>query len=71
MARPRKGEEKDRPIHLGFRVPHWVRAGLGQIAAEEDCPVSDVVNEALVAFLKRNGIKRDEGLPARPKHKRP
>jgi hypothetical protein len=70
MGRPRKGEEKNAPHHLGFRVPQWVRAGLGQIAAERNCPVSDVANEALVGFLKRNGIKPDESLRTPPKKKR-
>jgi hypothetical protein len=57
MARPKAGEEKDRPIHMGFRVPVWVRAGLDLLAKKQDCPVSDVANEALAAHLKRNGIK--------------
>src|SRR5207244_9934059 len=57
MARPKAGEEKDRPIHMGFRVPEWVRAGLDLLAKKQDCPVSDVANEALIAHLKRNGIK--------------
>jgi hypothetical protein len=57
VGRPRRGEEKNAPHHLGFRVPKWVRAGLGQLAAQRDCPLSDIANEALVAYLKRNGIK--------------
>lgn len=57
MARPRKGEEKNAPIHLGFRVPEWVDAGLRKLADERGCPVSDIANEALVAWLKRHGVK--------------
>jgi hypothetical protein len=57
MARPRKGEEKNAPIHLGFRVPVWVHDGLQTLAAERGGPMSDIANEALVAYLKRNGIK--------------
>jgi hypothetical protein len=50
---------------INFHCSCKVRAGLGQIAAERDSPVSDVVNEALVAFLKRNGIRPDDTLRAR------
>jgi hypothetical protein len=57
MARPRKGDEKDRPIHMGFRVSEWVRTGLERIAKDEGLPLSDVAHDALVAYLKRHGIK--------------
>jgi hypothetical protein len=57
MARPKKGEEKVRPIHLGFRVAEWVRDGLVRLAEKDGVPVSDVANEALVTHLKRRGIK--------------
>ena len=57
MARPKAGEEKDRPIHLGFRVPIWVRDGLDRLAKQQDSPVSDIANEALATYLKRHGIK--------------
>jgi hypothetical protein len=57
MARPKAGEEKVRPIHLGFRVAEWVRAGLDRLAKQQGSPVSDVANEALIAHLKRNGIR--------------
>ena len=57
MARPKAGEEKDRPIHLGFRVPEWVKAGLALLAKKQGYPVSDVANEALASHLKRHGIK--------------
>ena len=57
MGRPRRGEEKNAPHHLGFRVPEWVRAGLGQLAAQRDCPVSEIrLNQALgSSYSKRNG----------------
>jgi hypothetical protein len=57
MARPRKGEEKKVPVHLGFRVQEWVYAGLQQLADERGRPMSDLANEALVAYLKRHGVK--------------
>ena len=57
MARPRKGEEKNRPIHMGLRVSEWVRAGLERIAAEKGMTMSDVVYDLVVAHLKRQGIK--------------
>jgi hypothetical protein len=57
MARPRIGEEKDRPVHLGVRVSRWVRAGLDKVAKEDDALVSDVVHDVLVAYLKRRGIR--------------
>lgn len=57
MARPRAGEEKVRPIHVGFRVAEWVKTGLDQLAKQQDSPVSDIVNDAIIAYLKRHGIK--------------
>jgi hypothetical protein len=59
MARPKKGEEKVRPIHLGFRVAEWVHGGLGHLAESDGVPVSDLANDALVAYLKRRGIVDD------------
>jgi hypothetical protein len=56
MARPKKGEEKVRPIHLGFRVAEWVHGGLGRLAESDGVPVSDLANDALVTYLKRRGI---------------
>lgn len=58
MARPKKGEEKDRPIHMGFRVTEWVRAGIEKVAKDKGgLPLSDVAHEAFVAYLKRHGIR--------------
>jgi hypothetical protein len=61
MARPRKGHEKHAPERVAFRIPVWVRAGLDRLAAERSVPLSDIANEALVAYLQRHGIR-----PAKP-----
>jgi hypothetical protein len=53
MARPRAGEEKHRPIHIGVRVSKELNAALRKIADKRDSPLSDVVNEALDAYVKR------------------
>jgi hypothetical protein len=60
MARPRKGEEKNAPERVAFRIPVWVRAGLDRLAAERSAGLSDIANEALVAYLKRHGIKPEK-----------
>jgi hypothetical protein len=57
MGRPRKGEEKNRRIHMGLRVSDWVRAGLEQIAKEKRMSMSDVVYDLVVAHLRRRGIR--------------
>jgi hypothetical protein len=57
MARPKKGFEKHAPERVAFRIPVWVRAGLDRLAAERSAPLSDIANEALVAYLKRHGVK--------------
>ena len=57
MARPKKGEEKDRPEAVGFRIAVWVRAGLERLAKEQGVPISDVMHDAMEAYLKRHGIK--------------
>jgi predicted DNA-binding protein len=56
MARPRKGEEKNAAIHLGFRMPEWVSERLVKLAEKDGKPKSDLANEALVAYLKKRGI---------------
>ena len=53
MARPKAGEEKNRPVHLGFRVPEETDTALRKIAEKRGAPMSDIVNEALDAYLKR------------------
>ena len=45
MARPRKGEEKDRPKHIGFSVATWVYDGVQRLAAEQGMPASEVAHE--------------------------
>jgi len=58
MGRPRKGDEKHRGNHMGFRVMDWVRAGIEKIAKEKGgLPLSDVAHEAFVGYLKRHGIR--------------
>jgi predicted transcriptional regulator len=62
MARPRKGEEKNAPIHLGFRVTEWVRAGLDRLAEKRGSAISDIANEALAEYLERHGITPDQSI---------
>ena len=57
MARPKKGEEKDRGAVVGFRIREWIRAGLDRVAKEDNAPLSDIADEAFVAYLKRRGIR--------------
>lgn len=45
MARPRKGEEKDRPHQIGFRASDAVRKALVRTAKATGRSVSDVLNE--------------------------
>ena len=59
MARPKKGQEKHAAERVAFRIPTWVRAGLDRMSADRKAPLSDIANEALVAYLKRHGIKPD------------
>jgi hypothetical protein len=60
MARPRKGHEKHAAERAAFRIPSWVRAGIDRLSAERKAALSDIANEALVAYLKRHGIKQPE-----------
>jgi hypothetical protein len=60
MARPRKGEEKDRPKHLGFRVATWVYESVQRLAAERNQPASEVVHDLVEAALRRRGIKPEK-----------
>lgn len=57
MARPKKGEEKDREAIMGFRVTKWVRAGLEKVAKEDKASLADVAHEAFAAYLKRRGVR--------------
>jgi hypothetical protein len=60
MARPKKGEEKDRKATLGLRIMPWMRAGLEKVAKEDRASLSDVAYEALVTYLKRRGIREPQ-----------
>jgi hypothetical protein len=60
MARPKKGEEKHAAERVAFRIPKWVRAGLDRVSAERKAALSDIANEALVAYLKRHGVEPEE-----------
>jgi hypothetical protein len=57
MARPKKEDAKNRFATVGIRLTPWAREGLDRIAKEEGVPLSDVVYDAIVAHLKRHGIK--------------
>jgi hypothetical protein len=52
VGRPRKGEEKNRPIHLGFKVTEQLNADLRRLAKRRGSPMSDVVVEILEKGLK-------------------
>jgi hypothetical protein len=56
MARPRKGGEKNRPRHLGFRTAAWVHDAVHRLAAEQDQPASDIAHELLEIALGKLGI---------------
>ena len=57
MGRPRKGEEKDRPKHIGFRAATWVWDGVQRLAAEQEAPASEVAHDLMEIALGRFGIK--------------
>jgi hypothetical protein len=65
MARPRRGAEKHRHRHLGFRTEAWVHEAVRRLAAEQDQPASDIANELLEMALGSLGIKRPK-----PEHRR-
>src|SRR5262245_47228623 len=52
MARPRKGEEKNRPVHLGFRVSEEINQALRRLAEKRGTPMSDLVVEILERGLR-------------------
>jgi hypothetical protein len=58
MARPRNGDEKRRPRHLGFRTETWVHDAVRRLAAEHDLPASEIAHELLEMALGSLGIKR-------------
>ena len=53
MARPRKGSEKDRPVHLGFRVSEATNQALRDLAAKRGSHMSDVAVELLEKGLRQ------------------
>jgi hypothetical protein len=64
MARPRKGEEKDRPIHLGFRVSRETSRALRELAEKRGSPMSDLVVEILEKGL-RDAVRKEAARGAR------
>jgi hypothetical protein len=52
MGRPKKGAEKHRPIHLGFKVTEQLNADLRRLAEKRGSPMSDVVVEILEKGLR-------------------
>jgi hypothetical protein len=71
MARPRKGEEKDRPKHIGFRAATWVHEGLQRLAEQRGQPYSEVAHDLMEIALGRFGIKppQDDAAPTRRSRK--
>jgi hypothetical protein len=62
VGRPRKGEEKHRPVHLGVKVSEQLNADLRQLAEKRGSPISDVV----VGIPERGAAGRgQDGEPAR------
>lgn len=51
MARPRKGQEKDRPHHLGFRTAASLYAAIHRLAQHRKQPVSEVAHDLLEKAL--------------------
>ena len=63
MARPRKGQEKDRPVHLGFRVSEVTNQALRRLAEKRGSLMSDLVVEILEKGLRdaaRADSRRDK-----------
>jgi len=57
VGRPRKGEEKHRPIHLGFKVSEQLNADLRRLAERRGSPMSDLVVEFLEKGLREAAKK--------------
>lgn len=62
MARPKKGTEKDRPRHIGFRAAVWLHEALQRLAAERGQPASEVAHDVMEAGFRRYGIIAPEPL---------
>ena len=58
MARPRNGNEKHRPKHLGFRTETWVHDAVHRLAVEHDQSASEIAHELLEMALGNLGIKK-------------
>ena len=58
MARPRKGAEKQRPRHLGFRTAAWVHDAVHRLAAEQEQPASEIAHELVEMALGSLGIRK-------------
>jgi hypothetical protein len=58
VARPRNGNEKYRPKHLGFRTETWVHDAVHRLAAENDRPASQIAHELLEIALGSLGIRK-------------
>ena len=59
MARPRKGQEKDRPHQIGFRASDVVRKALTKEAKTTKRSVSDVLNQLVEKQLITKGLSRE------------
>jgi hypothetical protein len=57
MGRPKKGQEKDRPKHIGFRAATWLYDGVQHLAGESGQPASEVAHDLLEAALRLRGIE--------------
>jgi predicted HicB family RNase H-like nuclease len=58
MARPKKGEEKNRSASLRFRVKEEVSEGLRAIAKARKASIADVAEEALEEYVRLNEKRR-------------
>jgi hypothetical protein len=65
VGRPRKGEEKNRPVHLGFKVTEQMNADLRKLAKRRRSPISDVVVELLEKGLSEAKADTQIGKPTR------
>lgn len=62
MARPKKGEEKNRPCRIAFRASKVVRAAIDAVAEAQSKSISDVLNE----LIERELIRKLESAHRRP-----
>jgi len=50
MGRPRKNEEKDRPLMMSLRIGVAEKRALQDEAHRRDMPISDIIHEALALY---------------------